>query len=326
MGLRNVLMGAAVVYGAPMPLSPRVPDLRALDLLLSVARLGSLGRAATEHGITQPAAGSRIRHLENLVGQPLIERSALGSRLTTEGALVVDWARDVVGAANALDAGIDALRTRSEERIRLAASLTVSEYLAPHWLVALRERRPDAALSLRAVNSAEAARAVLEGEVDLGFLEGPEVPDGLEARTIARDHLVVVVAPDSAWARRRRPVDPAELAATPMVHREPGSGTRHAFESALLTHGVPTEPLAELSSTTAIKAAVEAGVGPAVLSSLAVAADLALGRLRQVPVCDLELARELRAVWPAGRRHNAVVRDVLAVALARSPDGDAPPD
>lgn len=315
-------MGSCVLYGAPMPLSTRVPDIRALDLLLSVARLGSLGRAAAEHGITQPAAGSRIRHLENLVGQPLIERSALGSRLTTEGALVADWARDVVGAANALDAGIDALRTRSEERIRLAASLTVSEYLAPHWLIALRDRRPDAALSLRAVNSTEAARAVLEGEVDLGFLEGPELPEGLEARTIARDHLVVVTAPDSAWADRRRPLDPAELAATAMVHREPGSGTRHAFESAVRAHGSPAEPVAELSSTTAIKAAVEAGVGPAVLSSLAVAADLALGRLRRVEVTGLDLGRDLRAVWPAGRRHNSVVRDVLAVASTHSPDGD----
>lgn len=303
-----------------MPLSPRVPDLRALDLLLSVARLGSLGRAAAEHGITQPAAGSRIRHLENLVGQPLIERSALGSRLTTEGTLVVDWAREVVGAANALDVGIDALRQRSEGRIRLAASMTVSEYLAPHWIVALRRRRPDAALSLRATNSAEVARLMLEGEADLGFLEGPEVPDGLESTTIARDRLVVVVAPGGP-EDRRRPLGPVDLMQMRMVQREPGSGTRHALEAALAEHGPLAEPIAELSSTTAIKAAVEDGVGPAVLSSLAVAGDLALGRLRQLEVEGLDLGRELRAVWPAGRRHTAMLRDVLAVATERSPDG-----
>ena len=304
-----------------MPLSPRVPDLRALDLLLSVARLGSLGRAAAEHGITQPAAGSRIRHLENLVGQPLIERSALGSRLTTEGTLVADWAREVVGAANSLDAGLDALRTRSEGRIRLGASLTISEYLAPHWLIALRARRPDAALSLRAVNSSEVARLVLEGEVDLGFLEGPELPDGLEARTIARDELVLVVGPDSPWARRRRPMTIAELLDTRLVARESGSGTRHALESALAEHGPVAEPVVELSSMTAIKAAVEDGVGPAVLSSLAVAGEVALGRLRCVPVEGLSVRRELRAVWPAGRRHSPALRDVLAVAAERSPGG-----
>lgn len=312
-------------YGAAMPLSPRVPDLRALDLLLSVARLGSLGRAAAEHGITQPAAGSRIRHLENLVGQPLIERSALGSRLTTEGALVVDWARDVVGAANSLEAGLDALRTRSQARMRLAASMTVSEYLAPHWLIALRKRRPDASLSLQAVNSSEVARLVLEGEVDLGFLEGPEVPDGLGSRTIARDRLVVVVAPGSSWSRRRRPLEPDELLGSPLIAREPGSGTRHALEAALADHGTPSAPIAEMSSTTAIKAAVEDGVGPAVLSSLAVAADVAVGRLRQLDVAGVDLTRELRAVWPAGRRHTAVLRDVLAVATDHSPGGCSDP-
>lgn len=306
-----------------MPLSSRVPDLRALDLLLSVARLGSLGRAATEHGITQPAAGSRIRHLENLVGQPLIERSALGSRLTTEGSLVADWAREVVGAANSLDAGLDALRTRSEGRIRLAASLTISEYLAPHWILALRARRPEAALSLRAVNSSDVARLVIEGDVDLGFLEGPELPDGLEARTIARDELVVVVGPDSPWARRRRSMTVDELLETRLVAREPGSGTRHALESTLMEHGSPAEPMVELSSMTAIKAAVEDGVGPAVLSSLAVAGEVALGRLRRVRVEGLSVRRELRAVWPSGRRHSPVLRDVLAVAAERSPDGDA---
>ncbi|PZS23885.1 MAG: hypothetical protein DLM60_01580 [Pseudonocardiales bacterium] len=51
-----------------MPLSPRVPEIGALDLLLSVARLGSLGQAARQHGISQPASGSRIRHLEGLLG------------------------------------------------------------------------------------------------------------------------------------------------------------------------------------------------------------------------------------------------------------------
>jgi DNA-binding transcriptional LysR family regulator len=81
-------------------------------------------------------------------------------------------------------------------------------------------------------------------------------------------------------------------------------------------------PLAELSSTTAIKAAVAAGAGPAVLSSLAVAADLAVGTLCAVPVSGLDLCRTLRAVWPAGRRLTGPAHDLYAIA-ARS--GTRPP-
>lgn len=300
-----------------MPLSPRMPEIGALDLLLSVARLGSLGRAAREHGISQPAAGSRVRHLERLLGLSLIERSALGSRLTPEGAVVADWARDVVDAAAELDAGVSALRTGHDTRLRIAASMTVAEYLVPSWLVELRVRRPQATVALRVVNSSKVARLVQAGDADVGFIEGPEVPDDLQCSVVGLDRLQLVVAPGHKWARRRRPVTAAELAATALVHREPGSGTRYTLEAVLAAHGPVPPPLVELSSTTAIKAAVEAGVGPAVLSSLAVADELAHGRLVAVAVAGVEVGRALRAVWPAGRHVTGVMRDVLAVAARR---------
>lgn len=300
-----------------MPLSPRVPDIAALDLLLSVARLGSLGRAAQEHGITQPAAGSRIRHLEGLLGLPLIERSALGSRLTAEGAMVAGWARDVVAAAETLDAGVSALRSGHAGRLRIAASLTVAEYLLPMWLTDLRARRPEATVELRVVNSAEVGRLVLAGEVGLGFVEAPEVPAGLDSQVLGQDRLAVVVSPDHCWARRGRPIALAELAATPLVQREPGSGTRDTVEAVLGGQFDVALPMVELSSTTAIKAAVEAGVGPAVLSTLAVADELRRESLVAVDVIEADMSRELRAVWSAGRRLGTEYRDVLAVASRR---------
>ncbi len=308
-----------------LSLSPRVPEIGALDLLLSVARLGSLGRAARQHGISQPAAGSRIRHLEGLLGLSLIERSAAGSRLTRDGAMVADWAQPVVTAAAALDAGVTALRTQREGRLRIAASLTVAEYLVPTWLIDLRARRPQTTVALRVANSDDVARLVLAGGVDIGFVEGPALPDGLACRVVGRDQLVLVVAPRHHWARRRRPVDAAELAATPLVAREPGSGTRYALEAVLAGLGDLTAPLVELSSTTAIKAAVQAGVGPAVLSSLTVASEVADGRLIALQVAGMDLTRTLRAVWPAGQGLTGVLRDLLAVAMLRSREAPTSP-
>lgn len=143
-----------------------------------MARLGSLGRAAAEHGISQPAASARMRHLEGRLGLTLIERSPRGSRLTPAGALVADWAQAAVDAAAALDAGVTALRRERDSRIRVAASMTVAEYLLPTWLTALRASGPPAAVALRAVNSAEVAAAVLADSADVGFVEGPTSPKG----------------------------------------------------------------------------------------------------------------------------------------------------
>ena len=150
-------------YPVLMPLSPRVSDLTGFDLLLSVARLGSLGRAAAEHGISQPAASARMRQLEGRLGLALIDRSPRGSTLTQAGALVAGWAQAVADAAATLDAGVGALRRERESRLRVAASMTVAEYLLPTWLTALRVAGSGAAVALSAVNSAEVAEAVLTG-------------------------------------------------------------------------------------------------------------------------------------------------------------------
>jgi DNA-binding transcriptional LysR family regulator len=303
-----------------MPLPSRVSDLTGFDLLLSVARLGSLGRAAAEHGISQPAASARMRQLEGQLGLALIERSPRGSTLTPAGALVADWAQAAVEAAAALDAGASALRREHDSRLRIAASLTIAEYLLPRWLTALRAADPGTAVALSAVNSEQVGQALLAGAADIGFVEGPRAPDGLRSGPVGHDTLTVVAAPSHKWARRRSGVPASELAQTPLVIREAGSGTRGFFEHALrvqagLEH-VP--PVAELSSTTAIKAAVAAGAGPAVLSSLAVAAELSAGTLRAVTITGLDLNRTLRVVWAAGRRLDGPARDLYAIAARSS--------
>ncbi|GGM79946.1 transcriptional regulator [Dactylosporangium sucinum] len=295
---------------------PLVTDLSSFDLLLSVVRLGSVGRAAAAHRISQPAASARLRQLERQLGVTLLDRTPRGSTLTEAGVLVADWARAAVDAAAALAVAAAALRSSMDSRLAVAASQTVAEYLLPGWLVTLRRDHPDLTVALRAGNSAQVATAVLDGEAGLGFVEGPDLPAGLRAEPVAEDRLVVLVPPGHPWSRRRRGITPAELAATPLVAREAESGTRRALEEALRTNGCgpAAAPMLELSSTTAIKHAVAAGSGPAVLSSLAVAGEISAGTLVAVPVTGLPLRRSLRVVWPVGRQLTGPARDLYAVA------------
>jgi molybdate transport repressor ModE-like protein len=305
-----------------MPLSSRAPDLASLDLLLSVARTGSLGGAAREHLISQQAASERIRRLEGLLGVQLVRRSRQGSTLTTAGALVADWAGQLTELAAGLEASVAALREEHHAQLRVAASLTVAEYLMPRWLVTLRRRAEaqgtELSVQLTATNSDEVAERVRDGRAGLGFVEGPMLPEDLAWREVGTDSLVLVVPTDHPWSRRRRPVTPAELAQTPLVAREAGSGTRRALDVALQTalgdHPV-TQPLLELSGTAAVRGAVLAGAGPAVLSSLAVEDDIASGRLHAVPVAGLSLARRLLAIWPLGSTPRGPVSDLLAIAV-----------
>jgi DNA-binding transcriptional LysR family regulator len=308
-----------------MPLSPRMPGLSALEVLLAVAHTGSFGAAAREVGTSQQAVSARISALEAQTGVPLVARTRRGSSLTPNGVLVAQWASRLLEVAAELDEGLAGLRADRRSRLRVGASLTVAEHLLPGWLVALRQeaqRRGEPAVDFvfAAANSDAVIGQVRSGEVDLGFIEGPRAPAGLAHRVIGRDELVVVARPDHAWARRRGPLTPAELAAASLVAREAGSGTRESFDAALGAalgpdHAPPAPPALELSTTAAVRAAVLAGAGPAVLSELAVADDLAAGRLRRVPVAGLDLARELRAIWLGPRRPPAgPVRDLISLA------------
>jgi DNA-binding transcriptional LysR family regulator len=305
-----------------MTLPARVADLGPFDLLLSVARLGSLGQAAQAHGISQPAASTQVRRLERQLGITLIERSPRGSRLTPAGELVAGWAQVAIEAAAALDAGVSTLRERRDAVLRVAASMTVAEYLLPGWLTPLRTMDAGTAVTLTVGNSAEVGETVLAGRADLGFIEGPDLPPGLQARKAGADTLTVIVGRAHPWVRRRSGITAAELAATPLVSREPASGTRRYLEHALRTQAglEPVPPVAQLSSTTAIKAAVAGGIGPAVLSSLAVAPEIAAGTLCPVAVTGLDLTRTLHAVSVAGHQLTGPAADLLTIAV-RSASG-----
>ena len=309
-----------------MALSPHVPDLAALELLLSVARTGSLNSAGRQVGISQQAVSARIRAMEAQTGAVLVHRTPRGSSLTAEGAVIADWAVRLLGVAAELDAEIAALRQDRRSRLRVSASSTIAEQLLPAWLASFRaaaERpgSPAPDIMLTEGNSGTVIAQVTEGTADIGFTEGPHRPAGLRSRVIGHDRLAVVVAPGHPWARRRRPVSAAELDATPLVGREGGSGTRDTLSAALaaqLGQGTPQAPAAlSVSTAAAVRAAVLAGAAPAVISELAVADDLAAGRLIRIQVPELDLRRTLHAVWNGTRDPPAgAARDLITHILS----------
>lgn len=289
---------------------------------MAVAESGSLGRVATRYGLSQPAVSARMTNLERVLGMRLLDRDPSGTRLTPAGAELVGAAASVLDAAGRLGLLAGRLRAQTSGRLRIAASYTVAEHLVAVWIAELRREMPELSLTVEVGNSSQVMATVAEGSVEIGFVEGAgRPPPGLGAQAVRADRLVVVVGPRHAWTRRRAGVSGAELAAAALVVREPGSGTREVLERALAPWG-GVSPTLELGSSAAILATARRGGGPAVLSELAAAADLEAGSLRRVEVRDVDLAREIRAVWsggpppsgPAGRMLAVARREVLSEA------------
>lgn len=295
-------------------LPANTPDLIALDLLDSVAELGSLGQAASRHRMSQPAVSMRMSQLEQRFGLELLRRDPSGTRLTPTGKRVLALSRGVLNELRSMLAEVEALSAEQSEHLRAAASLTLAGHLVPGWIEVLHRELPDVSLTLEVTNSAAVLSRVSEGRVDIGFVEGCE-PDGpgLESTTLSGDELLVVVGPDHAWARRPTPVSGQELVGTELLIREQGSGTREVLESALAEWGEIDTRL-ELGSITAIIAAARSGGVPAVLSALAVVEDIEAGRLVQVETIGVDLTRTFRAVWPGDRPIAPLARRLLDVA------------
>jgi DNA-binding transcriptional LysR family regulator len=290
-------------------------DLVSLAVLSAIAETGSISAAGRATGMTQQAASERMRRLERRLGIPLLRRGARGTTLTTEGAVAAQWASGVVEAAERFATGVAALRGGAGPSA-VAASLTVAEYLLPGWLLAMQASGThDGELSVTAANSRRVLELVADGTHPLGFIESPQPTGDLTTVTVARDELVLVVGRSHAWAGRAS-VSLAALAGTPLVTREPGSGTRQSVEQAMSAEGhTPAPPLLELPTTAAIRTVVASGAAPAVLSILAVRDDIAAGRLVRVRVRDHRFIRELRAVHAGDGTLGPRLRSLLDIAV-----------
>lgn len=289
-------------------------------MIAAVEAHGSLTAAAEALGVSQQAVSQRMHAIERRWSLPLFERTARGTSLTAQGALVAEWADALVAQVDAFDHAVLALRTDRQAHVRIAASLTIAEHLVPGWLVTYAAEPGAAMVELSAVNSAKVIDRVRSGLDDLGFVETPDVPRDLTVRVIGDDEIGIVVAPSHPWARRTS-VSPGEVASTRLMGREPGSGTRLTLERALgavVGTDAVAKPAAELASTAGIRATIMAGSGVGALSLRAVRDDLTAGRLVRVAVDIEPMRRPLAAILRRDRPLSAAAERLLDIASAAS--------
>jgi DNA-binding transcriptional LysR family regulator len=261
--------------------------LEQLRVFVAVAERQHITRAATALNMAQSAVSSAVSALEERHGAKLFDRVGRGIVLTQAGTLFLSEARAVLGRAAAAETVLAEIAGLKRGTLTVHASQTIASYWLPRHLVEFHRVNPAINIRLRIGNTAEVARAVHEGESELGFVEGLVENDCLLRHQIARDQLIVVVAPEHPWAGIV-PGIPA-LVGGPWVLRETGSGTRSAFERAMAGFGVSPAELNivfELPSNEAVRAAVEAGLGATAVSASVAAPSLEAGLLSAV---DLNL-------------------------------------
>ncbi len=257
-----------------------------LRIFVAVAEREHITRAAELLGLTQSGVSAAVAALESRYGTPLFHRVGRGVELTEAGKLFLPEAKAVLTRVTAAELSLLELGGLKRGVLSIHASQTIAGYWLPQHLVRFCEAYPDIQIRLEVGNTAQVAKAVHSGTVELGFVEGAVEDPTLIQEPIAGDRLVLVVGKGHPWASRRR-LDPNELTQTRWVLREPGSGTRSEFTMALKQLGIDIEALnivLELPSNEAVRAAVEAGAGATAISELLIDSSIKSGVLHRVPM------------------------------------------
>jgi DNA-binding transcriptional LysR family regulator len=289
-------------------------NLHHLRVFATVAEHGGFSRAASRLRLSQPAVSKSVRELERAVGASLFERGGRAPRLTESGILLFARARELFAVERSAEEELRVLRGLEGGVLRIGASTTVITYLLPPYLARFRAAHPDVVLRVASANTRDIARALLERRLDVALVEGPVTHERIEVVPWRDDELVVIAHPRHPLAARRR-VRLDDLASEPFIVRERGSGTREVAERALAFHGVRLTVAMQLASTEAIKQAVAAGLGLAIVSRSAIVDQLALGRIAVVPLKGVALERALTELRVVGRPPTAAA-DAFRAVLA----------
>lgn len=296
--------------------------LEQLRIFVAVAEREHVTNAASDLHLTQSAVSSAVAALESRYAARLFDRIGRRIVLTDAGRSFLVEARAVLARAAAAEAVLSDLAGLKKGRLALAASQTVASYWLPAFIHAFQERFPGVAVTLDIANTEAVAAAVVEGEADLGVVEGEVDDPVLEATVVADDEIVVVVGPRHPWADGR-PLRGRDLTETRWIMREPGSGTRAVLEHAAAEAGLGLDDLdvaIDYPSNEAVRAAVEADAGAAVMSRLVAAASLASGKM-----AEAAFALPKRRFFALRHKDRYVTKAVIAFQeLMRDGPADAP--
>ena len=268
--------------------------LRQLQIFLSVAHHQNLTKAANELAMSQSAASSALKELEERYDVQLFDRIGKSLQLNEQGQYVRNKAEALIAHAEELERSL--LKHADAGPISVGATLSIGNYLAVRLIAKYMEINPDSHVGLHVANTQDIVEKVLNYDLDIGLIEGDINHHDLKVYPWMTDELAIFCRPEHPLAAKQQQhgcIQESDLIDAKWIMREPGSGTRQAFERVM--HGIfpQLNIILELQHTEAIKRAVEAGLGIGCLSMITLEDAFERGSLVRLQLPDWNFERQL---------------------------------
>ena len=284
-----------------------------LELLLALARERHFGRAAESAGVTQPTLSSALKSLEDQFGVLIVERGSRFRCFTPEGERILDWARRIVGDSRAMRQEIDALKKGLSGHLRLAVVPTALPFVA-ELTVPIRQRYPAVCLTVLSMTSDLVMQKLENLEVDVGIsYVDTEPPPKFEAVALYEEQYVLLVAPESPYAKREQ-ITWAEAGKLPLCLLTRDMQNRRLIDRHLADAGVVQTPTLESNSMLVLYAHVRTGEWASILPArLAETLDRP-SRLRPITLVQPTVIHKLGLIVTRREPHSPLVAAFIAHA------------
>ena len=289
-------------------------SLRQLEVFLATARYENVTRAAQTLAMSQSAASGSLKELEKQFDMKLFDRLGKRLQLSELGQQLRPQVESLLEQARALEQALTGEEVAG--RLEIGATLTIGNYIAVNMIADFRQQNAKSDIILRVANTETIAERVAGFELDMGLIEGELQHPDLDIVHWRRDELVVFAAPNHPLSTSTALSD-QDLLTLPWIVREPGSGTRQAFDRAM--QGILTDLHIgmELQHTEGIKRAVEAGLGVGCLSQICLTDAFARGTLVPLAVPERDFRREWYLITHREKFHSSALQRWLALCLER---------
>jgi DNA-binding transcriptional LysR family regulator len=290
--------------------------LTQLRVFEASARLGNFSLAAQELHMAQPTASVQIKKLSETVGLPLFEQVGRRVYLTDAGQILFDGCQHVFRALSTIEETLNGLRTMESGHLRLAVC-TTGKLFAPRMLGAFVQRHPGVNVSLEIHNRNTLIDRLANNEEDLYLFASPLEREDVVTQALLPNPLVVFARDDHPLARARQ-ISLARLAEEPFLMREPGSGMRQIAVKLFERHGLEPKIKLELSDDEAIKEAILAGLGLAIMSRFTLGLEAEPSRLICLDVDGFPMENHWYFAYPLGKQLSATARAFMDFARLES--------
>ncbi|MGL5096740.1 MAG: LysR family transcriptional regulator, partial [Planctomycetia bacterium] len=274
-------------------------NIQALRVFCEVARQRSFSRAASHIQITQSAASQAVQHLEEELGQRLVDRSHRPPQLTAAGDEFFACCRDIL---ERLDQAIVQMRDLNNEvvgAVHVASIYSVGLYQS----AAIRrymELYPKASVRLQYLRPNLVVNAVLQGEATLGLVSYPRETRELAVTPWKEEEMALVCPVNHALADHDS-VKLEDLRGEHFIAFDRDLVIRKRVDAALNKAKVDVQITMEFDNIETMKQAVEIGAGVSILPQATVRDSVLNGVLRSIPIKDAGLVRPVGIVHRKGK-------------------------